>query len=107
MSGAMPGEGGCTVGLEDAQDLVAGDLLDLGDAVRVAQHHADLRRRQALLGEAADVVGDFGRGDLDPAGRRAAVRQRRRRDSLPVGVHAAHLCKVATCVFFSFCSTVF
>jgi hypothetical protein len=37
------------MGLEDAEDLAAGDALDEGDSVLVTEHHADLRRHLALL----------------------------------------------------------
>lgn len=41
--------------LEDAQDLLSGDGLDLGNAVRVTQNHANLGGGQALLGERANL----------------------------------------------------
>jgi len=70
---------GETGSLEDAQDLVAGDRLDLGDAVRVAEDDADLRRREALARELEDLLLDLvGRG-LEPARRRALVREGRAR----------------------------
>lgn len=47
-----------TVGLEDTQDLVTRDEAHLGDAVRVAEGHADLRRGEALAGELADELDD-------------------------------------------------
>jgi hypothetical protein len=43
--------GGKAVGLEDAEDLVTGDGLDLGNTVRVAEDNADLRGGQSLAGE--------------------------------------------------------
>lgn len=74
--GDLRGEAGS---LEDAQDLVAGDRLDLGDAVRVAEDDADLRRREALARELEDLLLDLvGRG-LEPARRRALVREGRAR----------------------------
>ena len=38
-----------TMGLEDAEDLAAGDALDEGDSVLVTEHPADLRRHLRLL----------------------------------------------------------
>ena len=55
-----------TIGLEDAQDLVAGDDLDLCDAVRVTEGDANLRRRGTLTGELADLVDDLLGGGLQP-----------------------------------------
>ena len=41
------------MGLEDAEDLAAGDALDLSNAVGVTEDDADLRLCEALLGELA------------------------------------------------------
>ncbi|CAI5527805.1 unnamed protein product [Closterium sp. Naga37s-1] len=48
-----------TVSLENAQDLAASDARHLRDTVRVPQNDADLRRRQTLLRELADVLVDL------------------------------------------------
>ncbi len=72
------------VGLEDAQDLVAGNAADLRNALRVTKIHADLRRHQALLRELANLVAHLLRRDFQPRWRVALVRQRRLRDTLPV-----------------------
>lgn len=66
-----------TVLLEEAEDGAAGNRLDLGDAVRVTENDADLRRGEALLGELADQGVDIVGGDLEPRRRRALVRQGR------------------------------
>lgn len=66
-----------TAFLEDAEDLAAGHVRHLRDAVRVAKNHANLRRRQALLGKLGDLVDHLRRRRLQPRGRRPPVRQRR------------------------------
>jgi hypothetical protein len=43
-----------TLALEDAQDLGASHALNLGNAVAVAQQHANLRGGHALLGQLAN-----------------------------------------------------
>jgi hypothetical protein len=48
---------GQTLGLEDAEDLVAGDEADLGDSVAVSEDDSDLGRGHALLGQLEDLVG--------------------------------------------------
>jgi hypothetical protein len=53
-----------TVSLKDAEKLAAGDVLDLGDAVRISEDHTDLRGGKTLLGELADELGDFRGSDL-------------------------------------------
>lgn len=73
-----------TVGPQDTENLVTGHVLDLGNTGRVPELHADLRRRQALLRELADLVDDLlGRG-LEPGGRGAAVGEGRGRHALAV-----------------------
>ena len=79
------------VGLQDAEDLVARDGLDLRDAEAVAEGHADLGGREALLGELADVVAHVLRLHLDPGRGLAAVGRRRGGDALALSVHAAHV----------------
>ena len=66
-----------TIGLEDAEDLVSGDVLDLSDTVRVTQDDANLRGGKTLLGEARDVVADLLSADLQPRWRSALVWNRR------------------------------
>jgi hypothetical protein len=82
---------GNTAGLEDTEDLLAGDLGHLGDTLGVTQDDTDLRRGHALLGELQDVILDGGLVDLAPGRRGAAVRQRRARNTLALSVHATHL----------------
>lgn len=74
-----------TVLLQDTQDLAAGDVRHLSNAVRVPKDYANLRRGQTLPGELAHVLGDLTRVDLQPRRRRPPVRQSRLRDTLPVG----------------------
>ena len=62
------------MGLQDTEDLVTSDEADLGDTVRVTKGNTDLRGRQTLAGELADVLDDILRGGLEP-----------RRGSAPVG----------------------
>lgn len=77
-----------TVGLQDPEDLVAGDGLDLGNAVGVTEDNADLGRGETSLGELEDLLGDvLGRG-LGPRRLGASVGQRRSGDTLAVGVHS-------------------
>lgn len=52
--------------LEDAEDLVAGDPADLGDAVPISQHDTNLRGSHALLGELGNVVDHIVSGELKP-----------------------------------------
>ena len=57
---------GKAVLLKDAEDLVAGDSLDLCDTVGITKDHTDLGRGKTLLGELAHVLLDLCRGSLDP-----------------------------------------
>jgi hypothetical protein len=82
--------GGKTVGLEDANDLLAGDGLDLGDAVGITKDDADLRGGEALLGELADVLLDLLGGDLEPRGGAALVGASGLGDALSGSVKTAH-----------------
>ena len=80
-----------TVGLEDAQDLVAGHNADLGNAVRVSQDDTDLGRGGALLGQLADLLDDLvGRG-LEPRGNGAGVGNGGGRNALSVAVKTTHI----------------
>ena len=67
-------DGRHTSGLEDTENLVTGDVLDLGDTVGVAEDDTDLRWGQTLLGQTADHFLHFLRGGLEPRGGRATVR---------------------------------
>lgn len=82
--------GGEAVGLEDADDLLAGDGLDLGDAVGVTEDDADLGGGEALLGELADVLLDLLGGDLEPRGGSALVGASGLGDALSGCVKTAH-----------------
>ena len=64
---------------EDTQDLVAGHKADLGDAVRVTEGDADLRRGETLAGELDDVLDDVLRGGLKPGRGSTAVGEGRGR----------------------------
>ncbi|KAL7550224.1 hypothetical protein ACHAWF_013460 [Thalassiosira exigua] len=82
--------GGEPVRLEDAHDLLPGDVVDLGDSVGVAQDDADLGGGEALLGELADLLLDVGGGELAPAGGSALVGAGTLGDALSGCVHASH-----------------
>jgi hypothetical protein len=84
-----------TVLLEQTQDLVARNGAHLRDAVAIAQDHADLRGRQALLGELADCA----RGGTREESRegsglasRGKGRARTREPSLARGAQIAPAC---------------
>lgn len=85
-----------TFGLQDAQNLVASNNSDLGDAVGVAKSNTNLRRSGTLASELADLVDDLGRSGLQPSWRVAAVGEGRGRDtlSLSLGLDATHVCGV-------------
>ena len=78
------------VGLEDANDLLASDGLDLGDAVGVTEDDADLGGGETLLGELADVLLDLLGGDLEPRGGSALVGASGLGDALSGCVKTAH-----------------
>ncbi|KAL3797184.1 hypothetical protein ACHAW5_006046 [Stephanodiscus triporus] len=82
--------GGEAVRLEDANDLLPGDAVDLGDAVGVAQDDADLGGGEPLLGELAHLILDVEGGDLAPARGRALVGAGALGDALAGCVHASH-----------------
>jgi hypothetical protein len=71
-----------TVGLQDANNLVAGEVADETDSVRVAQNDTDLGGSKTLLGELADEFLGLIRRGLQPAGSTAAVRNGRTRNTL-------------------------
>merc|ERR1740120_105827 len=79
-----------SVRLEDPQNLASCDVADQRNAEAVAQGHADLRRRQALLGELANVVAHVVGLHLDPCRGLATVGDRRGGDTLALAIHAAH-----------------
>ena len=58
--------GSKAAGLEDSQNLGAGDTLDLGDTVVVSKSDADLGGGGTLLGELHDLVAKVAGADLDP-----------------------------------------
>lgn len=62
-----------TVGLEDAEDLVSGDNLGLGDTVGVTKDLTNLGGSCALPGELADLLDDLLGGGLEPRRRSARV----------------------------------
>lgn len=57
---------GEAVCLQDAEDFVAGDSLNLGDTLRIAQVHTDLGRDHPLLRELANLVANLLRSKLQP-----------------------------------------
>jgi hypothetical protein len=88
--GLRGSSGSDTVALEDAQHLAPGHAVDLRNPVRVPENHADLRRRQPLLRELADVLLHLRGGDLQPRRRTPLVRQSRRGHTLPVFATNTH-----------------
>jgi hypothetical protein len=62
-----------TLGLENTENLVAGNESHLGDAVRVTEGDTDLGGRQALACEFDDMVNDVFWGGLEPGRRCPAV----------------------------------
>lgn len=76
-----------TVGLQDPQNLVAGNALDLGNTLGVTEDDADLGRRKTSSGELEDLVADLLRGGLGPRGLRASVGESGGRHALALGVH--------------------
>ena len=82
--------GGEALGLQDPEDLVAGDESHLGDTVAVPENDADLGRGQTLLGQLEDLLLDVVGGELQPVGDGAAVGERRLRDALAGRVHTTH-----------------
>ena len=81
---------GQTGGLEDTDNLLASDLVYLGDTVGVTKDDTDLGGGKTLLGKLADVLLDIGGGELAPAGWCALVRAGTLRDTLSWCVHASH-----------------
>ena len=81
--------GGKAVLLENAEDLVAGDGLDLGDAVGITEHHTDLRWGHTLLRHLSDLVDDAVLVGLQPRRGRPPVRLGRTGDTLAVVVHSS------------------
>ena len=67
---------------EHTQDLAAGHVRDLGNAVAVTQDDANLRRGEALLRQLGDLVGHLSSRGLEPRRGRPPVRQRGLRDAL-------------------------
>ena len=79
-----------TVRPEDALDLVAGDRLNLADAVAVTEERADLRWPDALLSVVADQLDAVLGGELQPVRSGAAVRSGGRGDALARRVETTH-----------------
>ncbi len=63
-----------TLGLQDTEDLVAGDRLDLSNTVGVSERDTNLRRSETLLGKLGDVVDHLRSGHLEPTRRGPTVR---------------------------------
>jgi hypothetical protein len=99
-----------TVALEDAQNLVAGDDLDLRDTVGVTEGDTNLRWCGALTGELADLVNDLLWGGLQPCWwcarvwdgggtlvmlelqTRVDIAERLRTYALAIGMKTTHVC---------------
>jgi hypothetical protein len=45
-----------SIGLEDANNLLTGDGVDLGNAMRITKDYTNLGRSKTLLGKLADVL---------------------------------------------------
>lgn len=71
-----------TLLLQDAEDLAAGNVRHLRDAVGVTKDDANLGWRETLLRELGDLLHDLSRRGLQPRRGRPPVRQRRLRDTL-------------------------
>lgn len=76
-----------TVGLQDPQNLVAGNALDLGNTLGVTEDNADLGRRKTSSGELEDLVTDLLGGGLGPRRLRASVGESGGRHALALRVH--------------------
>lgn len=79
-----------TVGFEDSEDLVAGDDLDLSDAVAIAQDNTNLRRRSALSCELANVVDNRVWRGLEPCRHCSRVWDGGGTDTLSFAVKTTH-----------------
>ena len=82
--------GSQALGLQDSQDLVAGDEPDLGDTVAVPKDNTDLRGGQTLLGQLEDLFLDLSGAQLQPSWNGTAVREGTLGDTLAWCVHATH-----------------
>jgi hypothetical protein len=85
---------GKSVGLEDADNLLASNGLDLGDTIGITENDTNLRRSQTLLGELADVILDISGGDLKPRRRSALVRLGALGDTLSWCMHTTHAVEI-------------
>lgn len=73
-----------TVGLQNTHNLGASDVFDLTNTVRISQDNTNLGGSQTLLGQLANVLVDFIRSDLQPAGGSSLVGEGTLGDTLTV-----------------------
>jgi hypothetical protein len=81
---------GKSVGLEDANNLLASDGLDLSDTIGITENDTNLRRSQTLLGELTDVVLNICVRDLKPRRGSALVGLGALGDTLSWCMHTTH-----------------
>jgi len=79
---------GKSVGLQEAEEGVASDALDLGDAEGITEDDTDLGRSVALLGQGANLSVDLTSGGLVPLRSSSLVWNGGGRNSLSLTVHA-------------------
>jgi hypothetical protein len=73
---------GHTIGFEDADNLVASNTANLGNAVGITQKDSDLRRCHTLASKLADLLTDLLCGGFHPGRGATAIRKRRTRNTL-------------------------
>jgi hypothetical protein len=81
---------GKTVGLQNTNNLLSGNMLDLRDTVGISQDNTNLGWGQTLLCELAHMFLNVRGRDLKPRRRRALVREGSLRDTLSWCMHTTH-----------------
>ena len=79
-----------SIGLENADELLASNRLDLSNAVGITQDDTNLRGSKTLLGELADIVFDIRSRHLEPRRRSALVRESPSGDTLSWCMQTTH-----------------
>jgi len=82
--------GSKSVGFENTEDFIAGDILHLGNAMRVAELDTNLRGLEALLGKLENLFADFFGSGLEPRRRSTAIRESGTRNPLSWSMHSTH-----------------
>jgi len=90
---------GKAVGLEDAEDFLAGHGADLGNSIAVTEDHTDLGGGKSLPGQLLNMDLNFLRRDLKPGGGGPLVRLGTLTDTFSGGVLSAHF----VLLFFYLC----